>query len=219
MGHSTSVREPIYERKTQKRYVYINIKGKENPKDLKMVKLEMIFFKTVYAQVTKLLNFSGSLKEWDNQSQSFKGNNSILISKNKILFDLKNQYQKLAEDWEYEGRAWSPVELSQCFDEVQTRKEEIKSLSLVQMIDSLMDKFTHKERYKDEAYMNYGFPTIKRITPTKQQLYSRVSWINTKVNETFRKICDHLGITSRVTWGLARSSYISKMIDEGFHTL
>lgn len=78
----------------------INIKGKENPKDLKMVKLEMIIFKTGYAHVTKVFNISGPLKDWDNQSQSFKGNNSTLISKNKILFDLRNQYQKVVEDWD-----------------------------------------------------------------------------------------------------------------------
>ena len=127
----------------------INIKGKANPKDTQMVKLEMIIFKTGYARVTKVLQISGPIKDWDNQSQSFKGNSSALISKNKILFDLKNQYQKVAEDWEYEGRAWSPVELSHCFDEVQTRKEEVKSLSVVQMIDLLIDKFTNKERYKN----------------------------------------------------------------------
>lgn len=33
----------------------INIKEKENPKDLKMVKLEMIIFKTGYDRVTKVL--------------------------------------------------------------------------------------------------------------------------------------------------------------------
>lgn len=43
--------------------------------------------------------------------------------------------------------------------------------------------------------------------------------INVKVNETLQKICDHCGIKSRVTWGTTRSSYISKMIDEGFHPL
>lgn len=326
------------------------------------------------------------------------------------MFELKNQYQKVAEDWDYEGRVWSPVELSHCFNEVQTRKEEIKSLSVIQMIDSLIEKFTHKERYKNgriitsinntrcykeiknsltrftqevynrsfssyyfkeinerflldytlyiqkvgikngnkggltqklrrlratcryaekqciygvdmkafeclgdnikwepttskatshmvlekleavdrslfsqkeqlhldlflfsyytggmsaidvclltrnqikddliiydrtkydkqarviiidkaaeiieryrsEAYMNYVFPTIKRCNPTQSKLYGRVKRINAKVNETLRKICDHCGIKSRVTWGTARSSYISKMIDEGFHPL
>jgi len=46
-----------------------------------------------------------------------------------------------------------------------------------------------------------------------------VKRINEKINETLSKICDHCGIKSRVTWGTARSSYISKIIDEGFHPL
>lgn len=75
------------------------------------------------------------------------------------------------------------------------------------------------ERYRSEAYMNYVFPTIKRYNPTQSKLYGRVKRINEKVNETLRKICDHCGIKSRVTWGTARSSYISNMIDEGFHPL
>lgn len=75
------------------------------------------------------------------------------------------------------------------------------------------------ERYRNEAYMNYVFPTIKRCNPTQQKLYGRVKRINEKVNETLQKICDHCDIKSRVTWGTARSSYISKMIDEGFHSL
>ncbi len=127
----------------------INIKGKADPKDPQMVKLEMIIFKTGYARVTKVLNVSGPVKDWDNQAQAFKGNGSTLTAKNKILFELKNQYQKVAEDWDYENRIWSPVELSHCFDEVQTRKEEVKSLSVAQMVDSLIDRFAKKERYKN----------------------------------------------------------------------
>ena len=46
----------------------INIKGKSNPKDPQMVKLEMIIFKTGYARVTKVLNVSGPVKDWDNQA-------------------------------------------------------------------------------------------------------------------------------------------------------
>lgn len=75
------------------------------------------------------------------------------------------------------------------------------------------------ERYRTEAYMNYVFPTIKRCNPAQPNLYGRVKRINEKINETLRKICDHCGIKSQVTWGTARSSYISKMIDEGFHPL
>ena len=75
------------------------------------------------------------------------------------------------------------------------------------------------ERYRTEADMNYVFPTIKRCNPTQQKLYGRVKRINEKVNQTLQKICDHYGIKLRITWGTARSSYISKMIDEGFHPL
>lgn len=82
----------------------INVKGKPNPKDPKMVKLEMIFFKTGYPRVTKVLQISGPIKEWDSSSQSFKANHSTATARNKILFDLKNQYQVVAERWEYEKR-------------------------------------------------------------------------------------------------------------------
>lgn len=61
----------------------INIKGKVNPKDLKMVKLEMLIF-TGYARVTKVLNVSDSVKDWDNLSRSFKGNGSPLTISGRI---------------------------------------------------------------------------------------------------------------------------------------
>ena len=48
----------------------INIRGKQNPKDTKMVKLEIIFFKTGYARVPKVINITGLLKDWDVKSQS-----------------------------------------------------------------------------------------------------------------------------------------------------
>ena len=37
----------------------INIKGRQNPKDLQSVKLEMVFFQTNYARVSKVLNITG----------------------------------------------------------------------------------------------------------------------------------------------------------------
>ena len=48
----------------------INIRGKQNPKDKKIVKLEMIFFKTGYARVPKVLNITGLLKDWDAKEQA-----------------------------------------------------------------------------------------------------------------------------------------------------
>lgn len=84
----------------------------------------------------------------------------------------------------------------------------------------IIDKATEIiERYRTEAYMNYVFSTIKRCNPTQSKLYGRVKRLNEKVNQTLQKICDHCGIKSRVTWGTAHSSYISKMIDDGFHPL
>ena len=41
----------------------INIRGKQNPKDTKMVKLEIIFFKTGYARVPKVINSGGHYQE------------------------------------------------------------------------------------------------------------------------------------------------------------
>ncbi len=70
----------------------INIRGKQNPKDQKMVKLEMIFFKTGYARVPKVLNVTGLLKDWDAPSQSFRVGSSEATTKNKLLFDLRTKY-------------------------------------------------------------------------------------------------------------------------------
>lgn len=43
-----------------------------NPKNQKMTKLELIFFKTGYARTPKVLNITGLLKNWDAKSQCFK---------------------------------------------------------------------------------------------------------------------------------------------------
>ncbi len=71
------------------------------------------------------------------------------------------------------------------------------------------------ERYRTEAYMNYVFPTIKRCNLTQTKLYGRVKRINEKVNDRHKKSGEHCGYPP--VRGTARSSYISKMIDEGFH--
>ena len=86
----------------------INIKGKPNPKDPSMFKLEMIFFKTNYPRVTKVVNVTGLLADWDAKSQSFRVGSAEATAKNKILFDLKTKYYHKADDWEIKGRNWSP---------------------------------------------------------------------------------------------------------------
>ena len=127
----------------------INIKGKVTPKDKKLVKLEMIFFQTGYNRVSKVLNITGPIKDWDNASQSFISKTSDAIKKNKMLLDLKLKYQKVAEEWEEEGRKWSPAELALSFKKEKEIKEEDRSLSLSQMIDYLINKFSEKEKEKN----------------------------------------------------------------------
>ena len=77
----------------------INIRGKQNPKDTKMVKLEIIFFKTGYARVPKVINITGLLKDWDVKSQSFRVGSAEATTKNKLLFDLRTKYLHVADTW------------------------------------------------------------------------------------------------------------------------
>ncbi len=132
----------------------INIRGKKNPKDQKMVKLEMIFFKTGYARVPKVLNVTGLLKDWDPKSQSFKAGSAEATTKNKLLFDLKTKYLSVADKWEIEGRVWAPVELSHCFDEAKVAQPEVKVKSVQQMIDSLEMRFMEKKRIKNNQIVD-----------------------------------------------------------------
>lgn len=384
----------------------VNIKGKRDPKNINLVKLEMVFYKRGYARVTKVINVTGLYSEWNQKSQFFVGKDSS--EKNKFLQQQKLKYLKVGERWNTQGKDWIPVELSHYYDTDPNYRN--KYISISDVIEELAEKFANQERYKNgrvlkslstsrkyrylntslhqftkskyhqdfskykfrdltekfiqdfavwiqiqaakngtggdvsgklrklravclyakeqgvynvnlhtfqsfkeklkqrittpkgvspeviqqietfdrtlltkkerlyldlflfsyyaggmsaidvclltrnqikgdviiydrtkydkqarvividkaaeiieryrsEAYMNYVFPTIKRCNPTQSKLYGRVKRINEMVNETLRKICDHRGIKSGVTWGTARSSYISKMIDEGFHPL
>ena len=127
----------------------INIKGKSNPKDRKMVKLEMIFFKSGYARVPKVLEVTGLLKDWDSKSQSFKVGSYEATTKNKILFDLRTQYLHIADKWEAEERNWSPVQLAHALDEVKTIRSEVKVKSVQQMIEFLEAKFREKKKVKN----------------------------------------------------------------------
>ena len=127
----------------------INIKGKSNPKDRKMVKLEMIFFKSGYARVPKVLEVTGLLKDWDSKSQSFKVGSYEATTKNKILFDIRTQYLHIADKWEAEERNWSPVQLAHALDEVKTIRSEVKVKSVQQMIEFLEAKFREKRKVKN----------------------------------------------------------------------
>ena len=384
----------------------INFKGRRNPRNIEMAKIDMIFYKRVYARVTKVLKISGLYQDWDPKTQLFSGKE--MAETNKFLQQEKLKYLKIAERWESQGKDWIPTELSHYFD--NDPRYVNRYITMAEMIDRMAEKFAERERYKNgrilksestameykylktslerftrskyrrdfskyrfrditekflldyilwrqvcggrqgnegnvrahlrklravclyaketgvykvdlnafnvvreklkprlvipkgispeiihkietfdralldkkerfsldlflfsyyaggmspidvclltrdrirdgmiiydrmkfdkqarvilidkaieiieryrsEAYMNYVFPTIKRCNPTQSKLYGRVKRIGSKVNGTLRKICELSGIDQRITWSSARSSYISKMIDEGFHPL
>ena len=132
----------------------INIRGKQNPKDQKMVKLEMIFFKTGYARVPKVLNITGLLKDWDVKSQSFRVGSAEATTKNKLLFDLRTKYLHVADTWGAEERNWSPVQLAHCFDEIKAAQPEVKVKSVLQMIDYLEMRFKEKKRVKNNQVID-----------------------------------------------------------------
>lgn len=171
----------------------VNIKGKQNPKNENLVKLELIFFKTGYARVTKSLPITGQFKDWDNSSQSFKSKSGDCITKNKNLLDLRLRYQKVAEDWDAEDRMWSPVELSHCFDVQEEKKNEVKILSVVQMMDFLTEKFNKKERIKNGQIVD--------------------SSNNAKTYARFKK---YLSEFTKQQYNRSFSSYFFKDIDETF---
>ncbi len=127
----------------------INIKGKANPKDPQLVKLELVFFKTGYARVSKVVNITGPTKEWDNETQCFKSKGAEATEKNKRLLDLKARYLKVAEEWEEQDSAWAPVQWSHCFDAALKPSKEAKVLSVCQAIDIIVERKLSKERIKN----------------------------------------------------------------------
>ncbi len=147
----------------------INIRAKQNPKDRKMVKLEMIFFKTGYARVPKVLNVTGLFKNWDAKSQSFRIGSSEATTKNKLLFDLRTKYLHVADTWEAEERNWSPVQLAHCFDEIKAAQPEVKVKSVLQMIDYLESRFKEKKRIKNNQVVDSS-NTAKKYAELRRTL-------------------------------------------------
>lgn len=128
----------------------LNIKGKENPKDKQLVKLEMVFFQTGYARVSKILDITGAYKDWDNETQSFKSKGTETATKNKLLLDMKMQYLRVIEDWEAANEPWSPVQWSHSLDNTQTcRRDEPKVITVVTWLEGYMERCRNTERVKN----------------------------------------------------------------------
>ncbi len=127
----------------------INVRGKENPKSLGQVKLELVFFKTGYPRVTKVISITGPLKDWDAKKQQFLGRGAETTERNQRLLEQKAKYQKIAEEWESEGRDWSPVQWSHGFDVEQKAKIKNKVLSVSTVLSEVIHQKKTKERIKN----------------------------------------------------------------------
>jgi len=159
----------------------INFKGKQNPKDKNLVKVDMILFKTGYPRVSKLIQLTGPLKNWDQSKQCFVGRNSDIMSANTKLSEIKMKYLKVAEEWEAEGRNWAPVQWSHCFDVVKLRKEKAKVISVATMIDNIIARSTQKERIKNEHIVT-SVSTGKQYKVLKNHL---IRFTKEKYNKAF----------------------------------
>lgn len=122
----------------------------------------------------------------------------------------------------YYACGMSPIDI--CFlerdrikgDTIVYERIKLDRVARVLLIDKAAEII---ERYRTESYMNYVFPVFKWKKMDQAHMYATVSRVGGKVNSTLQKICDHLGIREKVYWSSARSSFISKMIDEGYHPL
>lgn len=125
----------------------VNIKGHRDPNNIEWVKLELIFYKSGYARVPKVLHITGLYKHWDNKVQRFVDKSRESEEKNKLLQREKLNYLKVAERWETEGKDWLPVELSHFYEQKSKRRNQYLSVS--EMIDILYERFMKQERYKN----------------------------------------------------------------------
>jgi hypothetical protein len=125
----------------------IRIKGTRNPNQIEMVKLSLVFYRTNYTRVGKVLNNSGLYKDWDSKKQHFKGNTPEIKKKNNLLQKEILKYLKVAEQWEYNDKEWNPIELSHYYDKNKNGISKCTNVSKV--LDMIIDTFIHQERVKN----------------------------------------------------------------------
>lgn len=65
-----------------------------------MAKIGIILYCPRFNRMSKVLPAYGPLKDWDYKTRSFKTSTSEYADKNKILFETKNKFPEVAEQWE-----------------------------------------------------------------------------------------------------------------------
>lgn len=132
-------------------YCSITFKGRKGPQDPKMVKLEMIFYKTGYTRIPRVVSITGAYKCWNNETQSFESASSEYLKKNQLLLELKEKYMSVVERWEKEGRNFSVLQWADCLKpkEEEKAKQESKVLTVLQLINARIEYFENHEKFKN----------------------------------------------------------------------
>ncbi|MDL2320183.1 hypothetical protein LJC45_03520 [Alistipes sp. OttesenSCG-928-B03] len=129
----------------------IKVKGRPDPKNKELAKLQLVFYRPDYARVSKEINITGLYKDWNQKDQCFNGRGTDVIATNKKLLDLRLKYSKVAEEWEEEEFEWSPVQLSHHFDKSKSRRlKQVKVLSVSQYLDHLIALKRESKRVKKD---------------------------------------------------------------------
>lgn len=127
----------------------VTFKGKPLAKNPKMVKIEMVLFKTGYTRIPQRLSITGYMKDWDSKSGSFTGKSVDSLNTNKQLLELKVKYMKVAAEWEAEAKEWTPLQWKYSFETKNKKVQKTKTLSVLQFIEILESRFKGTERIKN----------------------------------------------------------------------
>lgn len=115
----------------------------------------------------------------------------------------------------------SPVDI--CFLRHRCIKEDVIVYERIKCDKIARPVLLDKAKVIIEKYRNpkseYIFPVFTRKHNTTKKMQGRVRRLSHNVNNTLACICENLGIKESVKWNMARSYFISKMVDEGYQPL
>lgn len=143
-------------------YCSITFKGRKDPQDPKMVKLEMIFYKTGYTRIPRVVSITGAYKCWNNETLSFESASSEYLKKNQLLLELKEKYMSVAERWEKEWRNFSVLQWADCFKpkEEEKAKQELKVLTVLKLINVRIEYFENHENSRTANSLRVSAPPV-----------------------------------------------------------
>lgn len=72
-------------------------------------------------------------------------------------------------------------------------------------------------KYKDCCYADYVLPIFTHKHNTEKLQRARLEYYNYKLNLTLEKVRKTIGYKEKITWYASRGSYITKMINDGYH--